>query len=108
MTVNPLPHPINSWFYGMTVLPASPAVIYTGTTLLTKALLANTTANPVTVTITDNSTEASGSPCQIVPAISIAANSVQIVDLGGVVANGGVQWSASSGSAVHGYLKGGY
>jgi len=70
--------------------------------------LSNVTADAVTVLVTDLSTEAGGSPCQVWPAVTIAANSVVVIDLQSVVANGGVAWSASAANAIHGQISGGY
>ena len=103
------PYPVappNAWQYGMTVVPITPVQIFPSTTTLTKMYVANTTASAVTLTVTDRSAENSGSPCQIYPSVSVPANSVQVVDFGGVTANYGVIWFASTANALHAWLRG--
>lgn len=67
--------------------------------------LSNTTGSAVTVTITDKSTNCGGSACQIWPAITISANTVYMVDVGGEQFVGGIRWSASASNAVVGSIR---
>jgi hypothetical protein len=70
--------------------------------------LNNTSGGAVTVTISEaGGTLCGGSPCPIWSAVSIPANSIAAFTFGGLQATG-VTWSASSGSAVVGWMWGNY
>jgi hypothetical protein len=97
----------NRYTYGSTAVPTSAAAAgATATALVQTLLLANTTSAGVLVTVTDNSTEVSGGPATLwigtVGANTTAVATV-VVDLKGVVANGGIKWVAG-GAGVHGQL----
>ena len=97
----------DTWEVGLTTLPSTSTVVFSNTVHLDALYLANRTGSAVTVTITDGSTNCTGSTaCQLFPAVSVAANQTYIADLKGVVANGGVKWSASSANAIDGWMKG--
>lgn len=96
------------WSFGLTPLPSSSTPILTRNTKLVYGYFANSSASAVSVTVTDGSTENSGSACPVVPAISIPANSIEVVTFNGVLCNGGVSWFASSAGVVFGQLIGEY
>jgi hypothetical protein len=101
------PTPPSHWQYGLTQVPTSSTLIQPVTTTLVKGYFSNTTGGDLTITVTDNTTEVAGQPAQAVPGITVAANSIQVIDFAGVTCNGGVKWSAS-GSGVIGWIHGGY
>jgi hypothetical protein len=111
LTINPYPvTPPNQWNFGLSPVPgASPQILVGQTTTLIKLYVSNTSNAPVTLTVYDNSTNGpGGTPCQIFPAVSIPANAVDVVDLGGVIANGGVSWQASVDGVLHAWLRGAF
>ncbi len=86
-------------------LPSSATDVYTSDVRIERVYLANTTGSAVTVTLLDKSANCSAGACSMWPAVSIAANTVYTVDMGNVWFRGGLQWSASAGNAVVGYLR---
>ena len=111
---SPVPYPFpsnspNNWQVGIVTLPSATKSVIAQTTFLQKGWFSNRTASAVTVTITDNTTACTGATaCQVWPTVSIPANTAQKVDFGGVVANSGVSWFASSANAVDGWIQGSY
>ena len=88
---------------GMTTLTNSAAVLTTSTIAVKIIHCANTTAGAVTLTITDNQ----GSPVTYWPAVSMAANSVMVVNYGDPgLTMLGVKWNASAGSSINCQLVG--
>ncbi len=79
------------------------AVVSTSANLYT-LWLSNTTGGAVTVTIADRGTGCNGSPCQIWPVISIAANTVYVTPMYGIPALNGFTWTASSANSVMGWI----
>lgn len=96
------------WYTPTAFVPATSTSVTTATSLVNFLYLANTSGSSVTVTVTDASTACSGGACSFWPTISIAANTVYTASMSGLVAVGGVKWSASTGSAVVGYMTGNY
>jgi hypothetical protein len=91
---------------GLITVPSSTTTVFSFTVRVDRMYFSNRTGSAVTVTVTDGSTNCTGSSaCQLFPAVSIAANSTYAVDLGGVTAQLGVKWSASSANAVDGWIK---
>jgi hypothetical protein len=100
-----------TWCYGMGIVPDTPTLIVPRTAFIEYVVLTNTQINStpiVTVRITDNSTNANGSPCQIIPSIALGPNSFLVIDLKGCIANGGIIWSASVPNVVHASIRGAY
>ena len=93
---------------GPAYVPSGSTALTTSTAYLYKLHLANTSGSAVTVILADRSTNCGGSVCQLWPTISIAANTVYTADLGGIPANSGFTWIASTGSAVVGWVSYGY
>jgi hypothetical protein len=86
---------------GPKLVPVSAADVVVGDVYLQEISLANNSGSPVTVTITDKQ----GSPLAIIPAVSIAANTVYEMSFGLRYCPGGITWSASSGTVVTGYVR---
>lgn len=88
-------------------IPNSTSVVTTRDATLKKLILSNVTAGAITVTISDRSTRCNSAACQIWPAVSIAANTVYVVDLGnsGVYCESGFSWSASGANSVIGIAE---
>jgi len=115
-TAQPTPAVGPSWYTPLGYVPASSTAVTPSTSMVNFLYLANTSASPVTVTLTDSSTACSGSPCPFWPAVTIAGCTggagvgctVYTASLGGLVATGGVKWSASTGNAVVGFMTGTY
>ena len=106
-----IPYPLNfstQWQSLTGFLPNSSTAVTTADSYIDYLHLANITGSPVTVTITENSTNCSSGVCQWWPTISIPANTVYIQAMGGVYSPGGVKWSASNASAVVGWIRGKY
>lgn len=92
-----------------TAICGAPSGVVCGNDLAVNAMVfSNTSASPVTVTVTDNSTLCNSGPCTIFPTVNIAANTTYTVPLYGILAKGGVKWSASSVNAVSGFMIGSY
>ena len=102
------PTPGLPWEQLFGFVPASSTAVTTSDSLLSQLYLANITGSAVTVSITDISTACSSGPCSLWPAVTIAANTVYIVSFTREHAVGGIKWSASTGSAVVGYMSGTY
>jgi hypothetical protein len=85
----------------LAAVPTSATSVFAVTTCVTTIVLNNTTASPVTVTVTD----AEGTPVNDVLTFSIPAYSQLIQPLGGVAFTSGVKWSASA-SGVTGAMLG--
>ncbi len=101
------------WHVGLTALPSSSTQAIAATSAshyiwIDRLMLSNTSASSVTVTITDQGTNCNGGPCQIFPAVTLAANTVYAVDLGGARSYGGISWSATTANVVHGWMAGRY
>ena len=107
-TAQPYPQVGQRWFQPLGFVPGTSTAMTTLDSQLAQLHLANTTGSTVTVTITDNSTACGGSVCQLWPAITIAANTVYENNFGGLIATGGVKWSATTASAVVGWMSGNY
>jgi hypothetical protein len=88
-------------------VPGSSTAITNVDVWMQQIYLANTTAGSVTVSFVDQSTACSAGACTVWPAVTMAANSVYIAVMN-VHVVGGLKWSASSGSAVTGYVSGAY
>lgn len=84
-----------------TAVPTSTGDAVTQTIWLDTMTLVNTTGAPVNVTIADKQ----GSPVTILPAVSIPANTLVVINFGGTRMDSGFTWVAS-GSGVNGYFKG--
>ncbi len=93
------------WEVGLTNVPAATTVVVSQTVHVQQMTLVNTTGSAVTVTVLDRSTNCNGAACTVFAA-SIAANTVYTVPLGGVRAQGGVTWVASTANAVSGWMRG--
>jgi hypothetical protein len=64
-------------------------------------VLANKSGSAVTVRISDKSTQCNSGVCDVIPTVSIAANTVYVVPAaGGLYFKGGINWAASSANAV--------
>ena len=115
-TAAPYPTIGQPWQQPLGYVPAFSTAVTTSTSMVGILVLANTSASAVTVTLTDNSTACSSSACPFWPAVNIAGCTggagvgctVYTASLGGLVATGGVKWSASTGSAVVGFMSGTY
>ena len=90
---------------GPAYVPSVSTAVTTSTVYLYSLHLANTTGSAVTVIVADRSTNCGGTVCQLWPTVSIAANTVYTADLGGIPANSGFTWIASTGSAVVGWVS---
>ena len=106
-TASPYPIIGVQWYQPLGYVPSSTTAVTASTSILNYIWLNNTSGSAVTVTFTDASTVCSSGTCQIL-GISIAANSVISGPVGGLIAVNGVKWSASTGSAVVGYMTGNY
>jgi len=74
-------------------VPTSAADLSTKDTWVFQIVVANTTAVAVTFTVLDKQ----GTPRNLVPAVSLAANSLTIISFAeGVKMTGGVNWNASA------------
>lgn len=102
--------PPNQWqTQGAQIVPTSPQVVISQTTTLTKLTVSNQNTVAVTLLLTDNSTNGvSGAGAQIVPSISIPAQSIDVIDLGGVLAVNGCSWSASSANSLNVWIRGAF
>jgi hypothetical protein len=94
---------VERWANGL--VPSSSTLVVSGTVYVDEIKLANKSAGSVTVTIIDASTDCSSAACEIVPTVSIAANTLYTIRLGGIIAPNGIRWSASSGTAIAGQIK---
>jgi copper(I)-binding protein len=90
---------------GLTTMPSVAADVTTTDSWITQITLANKTAGAVTVTITDKATPAK----TLLGATSIGANTTYVVAFPDAVKmNGGINWVASSASAIDAEIKGYY
>lgn len=94
---------LERWHQGL--VPASATLIVSGTVYVEEIKLANKSGGAVTVTIIDASTDCGSAACEIVPTVSIAANTLYTMRLGGIIAPNGIRWSASSGTAIAGQIR---
>lgn len=114
-------YPVNpyiSWYFGTVIVPAAATPVTVPkmpsgapapkTVFVEMVVLANISASPVTVTITDGSTNCSGGPCTLFAPATIQANQVYTIPLNGAPANGGLIWTASAANAVHASIRGRY
>lgn len=86
-------------------VPATATDVVARDVFVMRINLSNTSASAVTVTISDKSTNCNSGPCQIWPAVTIAANTVYMVDVGGEQFIGGIRWSATAANAVVGSIR---
>lgn len=111
-------NPYISWYYGTAVVPNAATAVAVPktpngaappkTVFVEMVILANISASPVTVTITDGSTNCNAGPCTLFPPATIQSNQVYTISLNGAPANGGIIWTASAANAVHGSVRGRY
>lgn len=106
-SVTPFPIIGEKWEQKFSPIPGSPTAIVNVDVVVNVIQLANASGSSVTVSFVDQSTACSGGPCTIWPAVSMAANSVYIAVTNAHVV-GGLKWSASTSSAVIGYVNGSY
>ncbi len=90
--------------YSLAFVPGSSGTAVGTTVLLNNVQFSNTSGSSVSVTLADASTACGGSTCSFWPAITIAANTVYTAYFNGRVCPNGITWSATSASAVVGYL----
>lgn len=90
----------------MSFVPATFTDVFTDTTQMIKVMLSNTSASPVTCSLKNKGTGCGGAACTFWPAISLPANTIQAIDMSGIQAMGGVQWSCSTGNVVVGAILG--
>lgn len=88
-------------------VPTSPTDVTTVDTWVRQILVSNTTAAPITFTVKDKQS----TPRNIIPTVSIAANSVSLVVSApdAIFAPGGVNWQAGGSgleAEVFGFIKG--
>lgn len=105
----PYPSAGQRWQTSLGYVPSSTSTIVSASNLvlLGGGWLSNVTGSAVTVTVSDASTACGGAGCPLLSAVSVPANSVAALNFGGLEAKG-VTWSASSGSAVVGWVWGNY
>ena len=84
------------------LIPAVAADVVTGDIWLEEITLANKSGSTVTVTMVDKQ----GTPREILPAVTIAANTVYVIGFKARYSPGGVNWVATSGTAVVGTVRG--
>ena len=96
----------SAWAIAGTVIPGSSTLVYSQTTQVDSMVVANTSGSSISITLTDNSANCNSGVCQILPAVSIAANTTYTIALYGIVATGGVRWSATGTNAAHGWIRG--
>jgi len=84
------------------LIPAAGEDVFTSNFEITEIHLVNESASTVAVTITDKQ----ATPRQVVPAVTIAANSDHLRTFQGRLCPGGVNWSASVDAVVTGYIRG--
>lgn len=84
------------------LIPATLTTVYTGNIWLSEITLTNTSAGSVTVTVQDGQT----TPREVLSAVSIAAHTTYVIQFSARYCPGGVSWSASSATAIVGYLRG--
>lgn len=90
----------------MQFVPATDTDVFTANTQIIKIMLSNTSASAVTCTVKNKGTGCGGAACQFWPAISLPANAIQAIDMGGILSLGGVQWSCSTANVVVGSILG--
>ena len=110
--------PYISWYVGAAVVPNTPTAVAVPKTLggaaapytvfVEMVVLVNVSASPVTVSITDGSTNCNGGQCTLFPPATIQSNQVYTIPLNGAPANGGIIWTASAANAVHASIRGRY
>ena len=83
------------------VVPTTAAVAVASTIWLDTVTLANTTAGSLTVTLADRQT----SPITVLPAVSIPAYTLVVMQLWGTRMDNGFTWVASW-AGVNGYIRG--
>jgi DNA-binding protein len=84
------------------LIPAVDTTVYAKNIWLSEITLTNISAGTVTVTVQDKQT----TPREVLSAVSIAAHTTYVIQFGSRYCPNGVSWSASSGTAVVGYLRG--
>ena len=98
----------NQWHSPLGYVPSSSTAITTASSTITFLHLDNTSASSVAITIIDSSTNCGGAACAIWSAVPIPGNTAWEVPMYGLVATGGIKWSAGTGSAVTGWMTGYY
>lgn len=89
--------------YALQAVPASSTAVVTSSIKVVTLFCNNATGGAVTLTITDNQ----GSPLTYYPAVSIAANSVNmLVAQSGLSFTDGIKWSASAGTSIYCQIEG--
>lgn len=88
-----------------------PAYIPTGTTAvvsqtvyLSRLYVANRHVSAITVTLTDRSANCGGAGCQLVPTVSVPANSVYVLDMQDIPAVNGFTWATNTATIVVGWV----
>jgi hypothetical protein len=94
-----------NWQTGQEYLPTTAAPATGGSVYLYSGRFA-TGATGATITIYDSGTSCNGSPCAIMNAVSIPANTYYSVDFRGYQSVGPIYWSASVANTVSGSING--
>jgi hypothetical protein len=84
------------------LIPAVDTDVYAKNIWLSEITLTNTSAGAVTVTVQDKQ----ATPRAVLSAVSVAAHTTYVIQFSARYCPNGVSWSASSGTAVVGYLRG--
>lgn len=93
------------WQITPALVPVSAADVVAFDVYVDQITLSNVSGAAVTVTIKDKNS----SPLSFLEAVSIAANSAYVIACpGGRYFPGGINWVASSGTAIVGYIAGRY
>jgi hypothetical protein len=93
----------SSTTYAMQAVPNSSTALVSSTFKVQTIFCANITAGAVTLTITDNQ----GSPVTYVPAVSMAANSIFMINsVTGLTFTSGLKWSASASTSIYCQVEG--
>lgn len=89
--------------YALQAVPASSTVVVSSSIKVVTLFCNNSTAGAVTLTITNNES----SPKTYYPAVSVAANSVNmLVAQSGLSFVDGIKWSASAGTSIYCQIEG--
>jgi hypothetical protein len=84
------------------LIPAESASLWTMDTWLEEITLTNTSDAAVTVTVTDRQS----TPRAVLSELSVDAHTTYVIRFSARYCPSGVAWSASSGTAVVGYVRG--
>lgn len=95
---------------GTTTIPVTPTVATGLSIYIDYMYIVNKSASTVTITMTDQSTNCNGgtTACTILPAVTIAANTIYTINTLGVYAQGGIVWQASAANAIDAWVSGRY